>query len=71
MGKSQIKEIIITAMILWILLFILSGCSYISITHRDGELPDISIERMEKFCDYDFDTDIDSNGVIFTCAMKL
>jgi hypothetical protein len=51
-----------------VLLLLLSGCT---MTHTDGELPEIEFPQMEQFCTKKFRVRTKSDEVRLECAIKL
>ena len=68
---EQFKEILITCLLLLIMISILSSCTTVEIQHNSGELPRLRFHTLEKYCDDDFDADIDVDSVMLTCSVKL
>lgn len=73
MSKEDIKEVLIAGICMWLLLFLLTGCSSIEIIHREGRMPkvDVESETMDKICTKDFDADIKTDQFIISCEIAI
>jgi hypothetical protein len=73
MSKDDIKEVLIASICMWLLLFLLTGCSSIEIIHREGRMPKVEVESefMDKLCTKDFDANIKTDQFIISCDIAL
>lgn len=73
MSKDDIKEVLIASICMWLLLFLLTGCSSIEIEHRNGTMPkiDIKSEIVDSICTKDFDADIKTDEFLITCEISI
>jgi hypothetical protein len=73
MSKDDIKEVLIAGICMWLLLFLISGCSSIDVVHQPGKMPklDFKNETLDKICTKDFDADIKADSFVISCDIAL
>ena len=73
MSKDDFKEVLIAGIYMWLLLFLITGCSSIDVQHRPGKMPKLSLESetLDKICTKDFDADIKTDQFIISCDIAL
>lgn len=71
MKNSDLWDIILASMAVYLLLFVLTGCSIIEVKPRDGELPKIELNAAKNICTKDLDAEIRSQKIVLTCEIKL
>lgn len=73
MSDNDFKEVLIASFLLWMILWLLSGCATIEIEHRPGKTPKLSLESetLDKICTKDFDADIKTDSFVISCDVKL
>lgn len=58
-------------LLLIIAFFVTSGCSVITVTHKEGDLPQVDILAGSNFCDEKFKAKVRDDELIFICRKKL
>ena len=73
MSKEELKDVLIASIVLWVLLYLMTGCSNISVEHEHGKMPklDFKSKTIDSFCTKDFDADIKSDQFIISCDIAL
>lgn len=73
MSDEDFKEVLIAGFLLWLFLWLLTGCATIGLEHRPGKMPKLSLESetLDKICTKDFDADIKTDQFIISCDIAL
>lgn len=71
MEQFNWQDMLLTTVALYLLLFVLTGCSVIEVKPRQGELPKIELNAAKNICTKDLDAEIRSQKIVLTCEIKL
>ena len=71
MEQFDWQTMLLTTVALYLLLFVLTGCSFIEVKPRPGELPKIELNTAENICTKELDAKIRSREIVLTCEIAI
>lgn len=73
MSDQDLKDVLIASLLVFIFLFMFTGCTSIEVIHREGRMPKVEMksEFFDKLCTKDFDAEVKTDQFIISCEIAI